>query len=251
MSNFLTTRNLVDHLDTFLDPDKMADFGPNGVQIINQGPLTKIATAVSPTLDVITEAVKLKAQALVVHHGLKDIFPLKDEILYKKVQLLMLNNIALIRYHLPLDAHQELGNNWKAAKDLGWQNLEPFGLYEGRLIGVRGTIRPRSIAYFAADLEAYYGNKALVAPAKEEIASVALVSGGAHKWINEAVAAGVDCFVTGTCDEPSWDIAFEQKISFCALGHVATEKVGPKALATYLAQKFSIETTFIDSVNPF
>lgn len=251
MNRHLTAPMLVKDLHELLDPTTMADFGPNGLIITNEGPLTKIATAFSPCLSTITKAAQAGVQALITHHGLNDVFPITNSILYQKIKLLMLNNIALIRYHLPLDAHRELGNNWKAAQELGWQNLEPFGEYQGTIIGVQGSFAPIGIDEFVARLEKYYGNKAQVAPAKKEVSSAALISGGAHKYFKEAIAAGVDCYITGTCDEPVWDMAYEAKVSFCALGHAATEKIGPKALAAYIQKNYRIETVFLDTVNPF
>jgi dinuclear metal center YbgI/SA1388 family protein len=251
MTTQLTARTLVRDLDTLLDPTHMQDWGNNGLIIANEGPLTKIATAFTPSLAIIEQAVAHKAQALITHHGLRDLFPLIDATDYKKVKLLISNNIALIRYHLPLDAHQTLGNNWKAALDLGWQNLESFGECKGTLIGVRGTIAPTSITAFTAQLEAYYGNKAAVVAVKKEIRSVALISGGAHSYLKAAAAAGVDCFVTGSFDDPAFDTAFEENISFCGLGHAATEQVGPKALADHLRETYGVETMFINTPNPF
>ncbi len=251
MSKIITARSLVKDLDQLLDPMRMADFGPNGLHIANEGPLTKIATAVTSSLEAIEKAAQLGAQALIVHHAFKDAYPISDQLLYKKIHTFVYNNIALIRYHLPLDAHQELGNNWKAARDMGWQDLKPFGEYNGSVIGVRGTFAPVSIEAFAASLEKYYSNKAMLAPAKKEISSAALISGGAYKYVVQAAAAGVDCYVTGTCDELAWDVAYEAGISFCALGHAATEKVGPRALAEYIQKTYRIETVFIDTPNPF
>lgn len=251
MSKNLNIESLSRFLNQLLDPTVINDFGPNGLIIPNEGAITKIATAFSPSLEIIDKAAQLGAQALITHHGLQDIFPITSHTMYKKIKTLITNNIALLRYHLPLDAHQDLGNNWKAAKDLGWKNLEYFGECQGSLIGVRGSFAPVSTDDFVSILEKYYGNKALVAAGKKTISSAALISGGAHKYINQAVQAGVDCFITGTADDPAWDIAHEEKIVFCALGHAATEKVAPKALALYLEKTYAIETHFIDTENQF
>jgi dinuclear metal center YbgI/SA1388 family protein len=251
MNQTITAYSLTRDLDQLLDPTGMSDFGPNGLIIPNEGAITKIATAFTPSLEIIEKAAQLGVQALITHHGLQDVFPITSPTMYKKIKTLITHNIALLRYHLPLDAHQDLGNNWKAAKDLGWQNLEYFGECQGSLIGVRGTFAPVSTTEFVAKLEKYYGNNALVAAGKTTIASAALISGGAHKYITQALHSGVDCFITGTTDDPAWDIAHEEKIVFCALGHAATEKVGPKALVAYLKKRYGIEAHFIDTANQF
>lgn len=251
MKKIITALNLTQNLNALLDPTTMSDFGLNGLIVTNEGPIHKIATSFSPSLEVIQKAVSLKVNALIVHHGLGQEFSLANGTSYKKMKALINNNIALLRYHLPLDAHQELGNNWKAARDLGWQNLEYFGMCNNSLIGVSGTFAPISFIDFVNKLEKYYGNKATLVEVKKEIFSAALISGGAHKYIQEAARAGVDCFITGTFDDPTWDIAHEENISFCAFGHAATEKIGPKALAEYIQKNYNIESIFIDTKNPF
>lgn len=183
--------------------------------------------------------------------GEKDPYPLtgtkKD-----KIALLLQAGVSLFAYHLPLDAHREVGNNWQAARDLGWENLEPFGEYYGTEIGVRGIFPARPIEKLIAEVEAYYGHTASTAlGGKKSVASCALVSGGAYKELSKAAAIGAECYITGNFDEPAWNVAFEEKIHFLALGHSATEKVGPKALARHLAQHFGVPAEFLEIPNPF
>lgn len=249
----MTSNKLADYLNQLLDVSSFDDVCPNGIQVTNNGEITKICTAVSASLETIQKIIQAKANALIVHHG---IFKVKDTVilegtLYQKVELLLEHNIALLCYHLPLDAHQTIGNNWKVARDLGWQNLQPFGDYNKMLIGVQGTFSTISLQEFVQQLENYYGHSGAIVPAKETIQSAAIISGGAHKFINQAIAAGVDCFITGTTDEPIWDIAQENNIAFAAFGHAATEKVGPKALANYVQETLKIPSEFIDTENPF
>ena len=230
------------------------DYCHNGVQIEGRADVWRAATAVSASLATIEEAVKLGVQLLVVHHGL---FWSRDPHIVvgakrEKLRLLLENEISLLAYHLPLDAHQQLGNNWRAAIEMGWQQLEPFGELEGRCIGVKGKVSLQERATFQAAIEEYYAHPAHVAAGgKEQVESVALISGGAYRSIGEAAAAGVDCFITGNYDEPVWHEAFELGINFFALGHSATERVGPRLLSDYLADTFCIESSFIDIYNPF
>jgi dinuclear metal center YbgI/SA1388 family protein len=251
MNNHFTAHTLAHALDTFIGGQHIADRGPNGLQITNSGTITKVATAVSTDLATIEQAVAHKVNALITHHALSNVYPITDVIEYKKMALLLQHNIALLRYHLPLDAHQTVGNNWVAAHELGWQDLQPFGHYNNVPIGVRGTIAPIPFATFVQQLEHYYGNKATTIALHQTIQSVALVSGKGYTFIDQAARADVDCFVTGSFDEPAWYDAHAYNISFCALGHAATEKVGPRALADYISHTYCIEAIFIDTTNPF
>ncbi len=249
----ITVNKLADSLNSYLDPLTVDDYGPNGIQVANTSEIKKIATAVSASLEVIEQAIALKANALIVHHGIfwkGESQPLTGT-KYKKIKLLMDHNIALLCYHFPLDMHQTLGNNWKVARDLGWMSLEPFGEYNRMMIGVKGTFPACSTQELQKKLEDYYQHPASVAGTKAIVQSAAIVSGGAHKCITQAVASGVDCFITGTFDEPQWDIAREEGIVFMAFGHNATEKVGPKALTQYIKDTLKIPCDFIDTKNPF
>lgn len=242
------------HLDAYLNTDQFKDYCPNGIQVEGEGSVKKVATAVSADLQTIKRAVEQGVDALVVHHGVfwnKDPYPIKG-VKKTKLQLLLDAQISLLAYHLPLDAHREIGNNWKAAFDLGWENLEPFGELNGEPIGVKGTFAITSIEELIQKVETYYGHAAAVAlGGKRTVSSAALISGGAYRELSSAAQEGVDCFITGNFDEPAWGTAYEEGIHFLALGHSATEKVGPKALAEHIYKEWGIESQFIDSENPF
>lgn len=238
------------YLDDLLQSGLFEDYGPNGLQVQGVAQVSRVATAVSASLETIQEAVKRNVQLLIVHHGL---FWNKDSYVItgtkkEKIEALIKNGISLVAYHLPLDAHQEIGNNWKAARDMGWQQLEPFGK-----VGVQGVVKGmKDVAAFQKTLEDYYGHPAYYALGnKQKIEKVALVSGGAHWQIKEAAALGLDSFITGSFDEPIWHIAHEEKVNFFAMGHSATERVGPKALAEHLEKAFPLSVSFIDKENPF
>lgn len=250
----ITLQDLSQYLQQLLSPQDFADFGPNGIQVEGKSEIKRIAFAVSSSLATIQEAEKRGADALIVHHGIFwDKNPLvvtgrKKEKLYH----LLRSGISLIAYHLPLDAHNQLGNNWKAAMDLGMTDLDPFYPIGKIPIGVKGKMAPISIAAFQKKLETYYGHTAHVAlGGKSEVRSAAIISGGAHRQIEEAADEGVDCYITGSFDEPVWDIAHERKINFFALGHYATERVGIYALMADLHKQFQIPCEFIDLFNPF
>ena len=245
---------LIKRFNNLLDISDFSDYCPNGLQVEGKKDVYKIGFAVSASLAAILEAKRRKVDLLVVHHGIfwdKDPYPLVG---WKKerVMTLLESGISLAAYHLPLDAHLQLGNNWKAAKDLGWQHLAPFGLFGKREIGVKGVFSPCPVSQFQEGLESYYGHKAHVAlGGKPTISSAALISGGAHRSIEMAADAGVDCFITGSFDEMIWDLAFERQIHFFALGHYATEQVGVLSLMKYVEKEWQIPCEWIDLFNPF
>jgi dinuclear metal center YbgI/SA1388 family protein len=250
----ITLQEIYRYLDELLKVDEFSDYCPNGLQVEGGHEVRKIGTAVSANLETIEAAVSKGIDCLITHHG----FLWKGDSLRitsgkkKKIELLLKNRISLLSYHLPLDAHREVGNNWRAAEELGWKSLEPFGMFGGAPIGVKGVIEGIHRQEFQEKLEAYYGqpaHSALGGP--ETIASAALISGGAYRSILEAANQGIDCFITGNFDEPAWGWAFEEGINFFSCGHSATEKIGPRALASHIAEKFSIQSEFIDIFNPF
>ncbi len=246
--------DLLSHLNDYLQVSLFSDYCPNGIQVEGKQRISKVATAVSASVKIIEEACRRDVDLLIVHHGMfwdKDPYPVLGP-KKRKLELLLKHGISLAAYHLPLDAHREVGNNWKAAIDLGWSGLEPFGYYRGLPIGVQGSFSKMPREKLQAALEAYYGQKAAVAfGGKEMVSSCALVSGGAYRQIEEASQKGVDCFVTGNFDEPAWHMAHEGAVNFFALGHAATEKVGPRALADYLRRVHNLDAVFLEELNPF
>ena len=244
----LSLIELCTYLKELLQADLFEDYCPNGLQVEGKDKVKKGAFAVSASLAVIEQAKKWGADFLFTHHGIfwnRDPYPLigtKKE----KIRLLLEGGISLLSYHLPLDAHPTYGNNWKAANDLGWKELQPFSK-----VGVVGKFKETSFVTFQKQIEAYYGQRAHIVPGgKKKVSSAALISGGAHKEILHASRLA-DCFITGSFDEPTWHQAYEEKINFLALGHSTTEKIGPKAIKEHLKEKFGFETRFIEENNPF
>lgn len=247
-------RELSEYLNRVLPSDKIVDSCPNGLQIEGKRVIKKIGTAVSANLETIEKAAEEGVDALIVHHGLfwqRDSYVIQGS-KRKRLALLLRHEISLFAYHLPLDLHRDFGNNWKAAQDMRWTKLEPFGIYNGTAIGVRGVVSECSQKDFAKSLEDYYQHPAVMAlGGAKKIKTAALISGGAYKSISEAAESGVDAFVTGNFDEPAWSQAYEDGINFYALGHSATERVGPRALAEEIKRSLFDNTVFIDIFNPF
>lgn len=250
----ITLQEFCCHLDDLLHIDEYSDYCPNGLQVEGKPTIRSVATAVSANVATIKEAVKQNVDALVVHHGM---FWKGDDysvcgVKKQKLKLLIENEISLIGYHLPLDGHQLYGNNWKAAMDMKWYNLKPCAYVNGQPIGVYGEFDPIPRDDFTKTLEEFYGHKANMASGGSDIvSSVYLVSGGAYKMMHEAADLGADCFVTGNFDEPAWHDAHEKNINFYAMGHSATERVGPLALCEHIGAHLDIPCEFIDVFNPF
>jgi len=250
----ITLQEICQYLEQLLRTGEYQDYGPNGLQVQGGQEIKKIATAVSASLETLEKAVEEGVDCLIVHHGM---FWSRDEMPIvgtkkKKLDLLIKNDISLLAYHLPLDAHEELGNNWRVAKDLRWEALEPFGEVNGTAIGVRAVVNAVDRDQLVAELTGYYDHPCqLVTGGPSTISTIALVSGGAHRMLLDAAKEGVDCFVTGTVDEPVFSWAQEEGINFMAFGHSATERVGPKALAGHLEEMFQVPAGFIDVYNPF
>lgn len=250
----LKLKELRSYLNALFPGNGVVDVCPNGLQVEGGNEIRSIATAVSASLMTIETAVQQGVDALIVHHG---IFWNRDSYVIqgtkcKKIQLLLQHGISLFAYHLPLDMHPEIGNNWKAAIDLGWFDLQPFGCLDGVPIGVKGKIQSSKREAFGKVLEVYYKHPATsVYGGLEFIETVALVSGGAYKTIIEAAQQEIDAYITGSFDEPVWHQALEEKINFYALGHSATERIGVIALARNLEQRLHLPCYFIDIENPF
>lgn len=248
----ITLQQLSDYLSALFESQISGDYCENGLQFEGKKEIRTAATAVTASLATIEAAAKAGVDALITHHGLFWKGENMSIVGVKKARLALLfrHDISLFGYHLPMDAHPEIGNNWRAARDLGWENIEPFGFLNGAFIGVKGTFKSKARDQFQKELETYYQHSANCAlGGKDKIQSAALVSGGAYRSLADAAKEKVDCFITGNFDEPAWHMAHEEKINFYAMGHTATERIGPKALAEKMSEL--IPTTFLDIPNPF
>ena len=237
-------------LDLFLH-----DVFPPGIQVEGRNEVRKIGVAVSSSLTAISKAEREGVDFFLVHHGMvfKNRHQAIKGIFKKKVELLFEGGITLYALHLPLDGDVKWGNNFAATRDLQWESLEPFYVDPKQPpIGVKGSFDPIDVEVLQKKLESYYDHKAVVAlKGKKEVSSAVLLSGGGHKFIEQAAAVGVDLFITGSFDEPTWHSAEELGINFMAFGHAATEKVGVQKLGMHLSQKFDLDYIFIDEKNPF
>jgi dinuclear metal center YbgI/SA1388 family protein len=245
---------LVRHLDTLLEISLFEDYCPNGLQVEGRPEIRSVVTGVTSSLALIEEAVRRRADAIVVHHGIfwDGVSPILRGSMKKRVRALLDAELNLLAYHLPLDRHVDVGNNAPALRALGGVDLEPFATHGGQPIGWRGRLeRPVAAAELLARVEAFYGARAtafMAGPAT--IRTLGVVSGGGQKDAAKAVAAGLDCFITGEISEPNLHIAQEEGLNHISIGHHASERVGPRELGAYLARTFGVSAEFVDVPNP-
>ncbi|MDP9377470.1 MAG: Nif3-like dinuclear metal center hexameric protein [Actinomycetota bacterium] len=246
---------LIADLDTLLEPAAFRDYGPNGLQVPGAERVSRVATGVSANRELIERAVEAQAQMLLVHHGLFWEFmpPGLTPTLAGRLRPLFRHDLNLAAYHLPLDGHEVVGNNALLAQALGCVRHEPFAETRGRRIGRIGHFDPEPIAAddLFASVHEVTGREPLVFDAgPPRVRRIGIVSGSAAKALPEAVALGLDAFLTGEPAEHVMADAREARIHFIAAGHYATETFGVKALGERLAQQFGIEHVFIDVPNP-
>ena len=242
--------------DDLLTPTAFADYGPNGLQIEGAGMLRRIAFAVSATAASVDRAVEGQAQALVVHHGLFWSFhgprPLTGP-LARRVFPLVRNDLNLFAYHLPLDAHPEIGNAACLARALGMTEWLPFGDYKGSPTGVQGHLSSGiSALTLKARLAEVLNHEVMLATPDPEavIRTLGIITGGANSAWALAARSGLDAYITGEMSEHDWHESQEAGLHMLAGGHHATEQFGIQALMARVQARFGVECFFIPSDNP-
>jgi dinuclear metal center YbgI/SA1388 family protein len=249
---------LVADLDELLDPARFEDLGPNGLQVPpppGREAVTRVVTGVSAQRELIDRAVELGAELVLVHHGLFwDFKPTGlSPVLAERLRPLFEHGIALAAYHLPLDAHPEVGNNAILSIALGCERHEPFGSYRGTPVGRAGAFAGDGIpaAELFARVREITGREPTVFDGgPERVRRIGIVSGSAAETLDEAVALGLDAFLTGEPREHVMADAREAGIHFIAAGHYATETFGVRALGDRLAERFGVDHVFVDVPNP-
>ncbi len=242
------------HLSEYLEVARFDDLSLNGLQVEGKPEIKRVAFGVSACVELFHKAVAAGADALVVHHGLlwKGDWPSPVAgVLKGRLKTLLEAECSLFAFHLPLDAHPIVGNNAAAAKELGLRESAPFAEYRGIPIGIHGRLgAPMGREAFREKIEKYYGHAAhCVMGGAGTISTAGIVSGGAAKEVAAAVELNLDAYVTGEPSEPMTYYCREAGINFFAMGHYATERIGVRALAGELAERFGLETLFIEVEN--
>ena len=247
-------KQLCDFCDDFLRVHEFDDYCPNGLQVESSAEVTQIVTGVTASLDLIDAAIAQKADTLLVHHG----YFWKGEPLPitgfkgRRIRRLIRNNINLIAYHLPLDAHPEFGNNAQLGKIMGWDVLGSFGSVGKHDIVLSGALRtPMTLDELSASIETKLATSVLgISAGDRPIQTVAWCTGAAQDYIEQASALGIDAFVSGEISEHTFHFAKEAGIHYIAAGHHATERYGVQALAGVIEEQFGVRQQFIDIPNP-
>lgn len=244
---------LVSALNGYLNVDSIADYCPNGLQIQGRNSIQRVVSGVTASQALIDEAIKLNADAILVHHGYfwKNENPCITGMKYKRIKSLLEHDINLLAYHLPLDIHPEVGNNVLLGKLLGLTVTGPLEANNPHSVGLIGELdTPMTSQEFAQLIEQKLARTPLVIDCEKPIRTVAWCTGGAQGYIEHAIVAGVDAFITGEISEHSTHSALENDLSYFSAGHHATERYGVQALGEWIAERFGIEHQFIDCPNP-
>jgi len=245
---------LISFLDDLLGSDGWPDYGPNGLQVPGAEEVELVVTGVSAHRELFEHAAAAGAQLVLCHHGIfwgDPLGPLTEQ-MKARLKLLFDADMSLAAYHLPLDAHPEIGNNALICAGLGLEREAPFGEAKGKPIGwIGATAHPLSASELVARSTALFGAEPLIfesGPA--EIRRIGVISGGGSSTLAEAVALGLDAFVTGEPSEHVMADAREGGIHFLAAGHYASETFGVRKLGDLLAEKFGVDHTFVQIPNP-
>lgn len=245
---------LVAGADRLLAPERFQDYCPNGLQVEGRPRVRRLVTGVTASLALLEAALAAGADAVLVHHGYfwKGESPNVVGMKQRRLRLLLENEISLLGYHLPLDAHPVLGNNAQLALRLG---IEVSGALQPGARDPIGNIgrlaAPQSAAEFARLVGERLGREPLlVEGGAHPISTIGWCTGGGQGYIEQAAQLGVDAFLSGEISEQTVHSARELGIHFIAAGHHATERYGAPAVGAFLAAQFGIEHRFIDIDNP-
>jgi len=239
------------HLDEFLDVARFRDYSPNGLQVEGRAEVRRLLCGVTASQALVDRAIEGGFDAILVHHG----YFWRGEdgritgIRKRRLAALLRNDVSLLAYHLPLDAHPELGNNAQLGRLLGWTGEGCFGDQDLGWVG-----RPEHVCaagQVARSLAARLGREPmLVGNPDRPVQRVAWCTGGAQGYFEQAISAGADLYVSGEISEQTVHLARESGIPYIAAGHHATERYGVHALAEHLRQRFALDAQFVDLDNP-
>ena len=245
---------LTDALNDLLQPAQFKDYGPNGLQVEGRVEVHKLISGVTASRALIEAAIAERADAILVHHGLfwRGQDGRVTGWMKQRLSLLLAHDINLLAYHLPLDAHPELGNNAQLAHRLGVAIYpDARGRFGEQALGFMGERRSDSAAVLAEHVSERLGRAVtLVAEPDRPVQRVALCTGGAQGYFESAIAAGADVFITGEISEPQAHYARECGVAYIACGHHASERYGASAVGGHVAAQLGIEHVFIDIDNP-
>lgn len=245
---------LVKYCDELLSAAEIADYCPNGLQIdAGNDDVTVVCSAVTASFDAIEMAVRHGADVLLVHHGYfwKSEPPQLTGLKGRRIRKLFDSGISLLAYHLPLDIHQDYGNNRQLAQRLGVEDARPWDGDPQGLLWTGVLSQQTDAAELAARLERELGRSPLLlGDPGRPLSRLAWCTGAAQQYIEKAVDAGADAFISGEVSEQTTHLAREYGIACFGAGHHATERYGVQALGQHLADRFNLEHHYLEIDNP-
>ncbi|MBX9722015.1 MAG: Nif3-like dinuclear metal center hexameric protein [Candidatus Obscuribacterales bacterium] len=236
-----------------LQISRFRDYCPNGLQVEGRNDIARIVSGVTACQALLDEAVRLGADAILVHHGYfwrgEDMRLLGNK--YRRIKTLMAHEISLFAYHLPLDTHPDLGNNAQLARRLGLLPEGRFGEDELGWLGQMGGASIRTVAELAVHIEQSLGRSpTVIGNPEQRLGKLAWCTGAAQNMLGAAIEAGANVYLSGEISEPTVHLARESQVAYLACGHHATELYGVQAVGALLQEKFGIEHIFVDIANP-
>lgn len=251
LEHLMLRNNLIEWINEKLNVQMFNDYAPNGLQVEGSNEISKIISSVSASKNAIEYAIEQNADTLLVHHGMFWKSEPANIVGWKKQRIAMLlqNNINLLAYHLPLDAHPVIGNNAQLARLLDW-NIEQTS-EEYNLLNIGYIKSPQSLDEIARDLETVLHRKPLIiGNSDKKIQRIAWCSGAGQGFFQAAINHNVDAFITGEASESQYHLANETGVAFISVGHHASERYGVVALGNEIEQEFGVKTVFFDESNP-
>ncbi|MES2634549.1 MAG: Nif3-like dinuclear metal center hexameric protein [Pseudomonadota bacterium] len=249
-----SSQQLLQAFDGLLQPARFKDYGPNGLQVEGRDEVRRIVSGVTASRALIEAAIAQQADAIFVHHGLfwRGQDGRVTGWMKQRLSLLLAHDINLFAYHLPLDAHPELGNNAQFGQKLGLAPDARFGEQDLGFVGQRADGGEfADAAALASHVEAVLGSDVRwVAEGQKALRRISWCTGGAQGYFESAIAAGADAFITGEMSEPQAHYARECGVAFLACGHHASERYGAPAVAGSVAAQLGIEHLYIEIDNP-
>lgn len=246
----LVRETLTKHLAETLDINRFRDYCPNGLQVEGRSHIGRLVTGVTASLALLEAAIEVNADAVLVHHGYfwRGEDPRIVGSRRARLKLLLDHDINLYAYHLPLDAHPELGNNAQLAKLLGFETVGRFGEQD---LGWFGNVSAATIADLMRVVEVALGRSPLlIGDPSQRVDRVAWCSGAAQNAFEDAIEVGASVYLSGEISEQTVHLARESGVAYLACGHHATERFGVQALGNHVAHQFGIHHQFIDIPNP-
>ena len=251
--NSVNRDTLAQFLSTELQTARFRDYCPNGLQVEGRSEIKVLVSGVTASLALLEQATLLRADAVLVHHGYfwrgEDMRVIGQK--HKRLKILLENEISLFAYHLPLDAHPQMGNNITLAAQLDLIPTARFGEDDLGWIGQMENGLVLTVGELAKHIESKLGRKPLLVGDPDQLlGQVAWCTGAAQNMFGDAITADASVYLSGEISESTVHLARESGVAYIACGHHATERYGVQALGRHIAQQFGVTHHFVDIDNP-